>query len=51
MRDALPAIMQTAGIALAALGIGLVWPALGVVAAGAGLFLVGLVLDLPRRRP
>jgi len=44
--------MQLAGIALAAIGLGLVWPALGVVALGAGLFLTGFVLDLPRpRRP
>lgn len=48
---ALPALAQITGIATVAVGVG-IWFGLGpaVVAAGAGIFLVGLVLDLPARR-
>lgn len=41
----LPAALQLAGLAIFALGLGLVWLPLGIVAAGAGVFAVGFVAD------
>ncbi len=49
LRGGLPPLLQLAGLAAIAVGLGLVWLPAGVIAAGAGLFLVGFVLDNRRR--
>lgn len=41
----LATILQASGVAVIAIGLGLVWFPLGVLAVGAGVLLFGLALD------
>jgi hypothetical protein len=41
----LATILQAVGVAVTALGLGLIWFPLGVLAVGAGLLLFGLALE------
>lgn len=44
------AVLQIAGLATVAIGVGLIYPPAGVIAAGAAIFALGLVVGLPARR-
>ena len=49
--SATPALIQVAGLALVSAGIAvLLGTGAGMVAAGLSLFVIGFVLDIPRRR-
>lgn len=50
MRTIFATATELAGIASITVGLWLVTPVLGLVAAGAGLIVVGLAIDPPRSR-
>lgn len=50
MRTIFATVAELAGIASIIVGLWLVTPVLGLVAAGAGLIAVGIALDPPRPR-
>lgn len=51
MRSKLSTLCEVAGFALVAVGVGMLSPALGVIAGGVGLVAIGVLAALPAPGP